>query len=437
MENNCLEQLCINYANEKLHQCFIESHFKLTQQDYISESIEWKPISFDDNLSLLKLLEQNNDCIFNLINEESILKREIKLKNSNSGVLLTKINTTLKERNTKKTTRNNNFFVIKHYAGSVSYCTQNLIYKNNDHMPDDLPSFLLKSSNKFLKSEILCNFFRKHNNDDDNDALKTNFNKKKSFTVLSKFKRNLDNLLKELQASEINYIRCIKPNHQMKPNYFDEVLVKKQLEACGIVSILNMSERGYSHKYFYSEFLTKYMSIFPLFKRKYLHLIDRVKLNKYLATYAKLKFQVLSESDNINSNAELKDLVNYFIETCILIMKFKTREQFTLGSRRVFLKNDLINVLDEINDCIQNHSVCLIKTIWRQYRNNKAATKIQHWWLRIAEIRRKLSSLTLIKSCYSLDESISINSSCLYGSPTNSFTRFKPDKVDICYKLYF
>ena len=427
LENNCLEQLCINYANEKLHQCFIESHFKLAQQDYISESIEWKPIKFDDNIWLLNLLEKNNDCIFNLINEESILKREVRLKNSNSGVLLTKINTTLNERNLKRTKRNNNF-VIKHYAGCVTYNAQHLIYKNNDHMPDDLPSFLMKSSNNFLKNEILENFFHKHNNDDEN---KTNFNKKKSFTVLSKFKRNLDNLLKELKSSEINYIRCIKPNHQMKSNYFDENLVRKQLEACGIVSILNISEHDFAHKYFYIEFLHKYMSIIYLFKRMYSNLIDSRKLDKYLALYLNCR-----KAEEMISLVDLKNLVKYFIEACIRIKNFHPCEQFKLGNRRVFLKTDLANALNEMKESLENYCIRLIQSKWRMYRHNKAASKIQLWWLQKTEYRkRKISELRKCISISSLDTTFT-NTISLYESPTNSLTRFKPEK-DIFFKFYF
>ena len=53
------EQLCINYANEKLHQQFIEHVFKLEQKEYKDEGIEWEDLATTDNEPCLKLLESN------------------------------------------------------------------------------------------------------------------------------------------------------------------------------------------------------------------------------------------------------------------------------------------------------------------------------------------------------------------------------------------
>ena len=45
-QENSFEQLCINYANEKLQFYFNKHIFKLEQQEYAKEKIDWQNIEF-------------------------------------------------------------------------------------------------------------------------------------------------------------------------------------------------------------------------------------------------------------------------------------------------------------------------------------------------------------------------------------------------------
>jgi myosin-5 len=55
-ETNLFEQLCINYANEKLQQHFNNYIFKLEQDEYVREGIDVKRIDFVDNVECLALV---------------------------------------------------------------------------------------------------------------------------------------------------------------------------------------------------------------------------------------------------------------------------------------------------------------------------------------------------------------------------------------------
>lgn len=81
-----MEQLCINYANEKLHEQFNEVMFKMEQAEYEKEGVPWTPIGFVDNSGFyflcqfiafdiclkecIKLLEATGRGVLAMINEE-------------------------------------------------------------------------------------------------------------------------------------------------------------------------------------------------------------------------------------------------------------------------------------------------------------------------------------------------------------------------------
>lgn len=68
-EINSFEQFCINYANEKLQQQFNQHIFKLEQEQYLSEGIDWTMIDFYDNQPCIELIESKLG-ILDLLDEE-------------------------------------------------------------------------------------------------------------------------------------------------------------------------------------------------------------------------------------------------------------------------------------------------------------------------------------------------------------------------------
>lgn len=73
-EQNSLEQLLINYANEKLQQQFCHYVFKLEQEEYSREAIEWQPVDFKDNGPILEVLE-GPGAVVALLEEEARIQR--------------------------------------------------------------------------------------------------------------------------------------------------------------------------------------------------------------------------------------------------------------------------------------------------------------------------------------------------------------------------
>ncbi|MFS8005885.1 putative myosin ATPase [Helianthus anomalus] len=63
------EQFCINLTNEKLQQHFNQHVFKMEQEEYTKEEIDWSYIQFEDNQDILDLIEKKPGGILALLDE--------------------------------------------------------------------------------------------------------------------------------------------------------------------------------------------------------------------------------------------------------------------------------------------------------------------------------------------------------------------------------
>ncbi|XP_006641060.2 unconventional myosin-XIX [Lepisosteus oculatus] len=242
---NNLEQLCINYANEKLQQHFVAHYLKAQQEEYAAEGLEWSFISYQDNQSGLDLIEGPPPSVFSLLNEECRLNRpsdakqfETRLEKALSGkacVSWDKLSDTP-------------HFTVSHYAGQVSYQIEGMVEKNKDLVPPELVLVLRRSQDALLHSLF------SENNQEQSDSK----GHSKVITVVSKFKGSLESLMRVLHSTTPHYTRCIKPNTDCRPLTFKKEEVITQLEACGIVETINISAAGFPVRIPYPSFVKRY-----------------------------------------------------------------------------------------------------------------------------------------------------------------------------------
>uniref|UniRef100_A0A0D9VLR8 Myosin motor domain-containing protein n=1 Tax=Leersia perrieri TaxID=77586 RepID=A0A0D9VLR8_9ORYZ len=111
-KNNSFEQFCINFANEKLQQHFNEHVFKMEQEEYKSEKIDWSYIEFIDNQDVLDLIEKKPIGIIALLDEACMFPK------STHETFATKMFRNFSSHHRlEKTKFSETDFTISHYAG--------------------------------------------------------------------------------------------------------------------------------------------------------------------------------------------------------------------------------------------------------------------------------------------------------------------------------
>ncbi|OEH75849.1 myosin f [Cyclospora cayetanensis] len=71
--HNSFEQLCINFANERLQQFFNSFVFLCEEQLYQKEQIHWCPLDFPNNADCVALLQDKYQGVFALLDEECVV----------------------------------------------------------------------------------------------------------------------------------------------------------------------------------------------------------------------------------------------------------------------------------------------------------------------------------------------------------------------------
>ncbi|OUM64595.1 hypothetical protein PIROE2DRAFT_60556 [Piromyces sp. E2] len=242
-ENNSFEQLCINYTNEKLQQFFNHFIFKLEQQEYDKEGIQWDKITFVDNQNTLELIEGKLG-IFGLLDDETRFP-----KGCDNGFLDKIMDKLGKHESYFRPPKKRDVFGIKHYAGEVIYNVKGFIDKNKDSVQDDIYELFSNSENEFVKE-----IFKKK------WEIKQSLGKKMP-TAGAQFKSQLTSLVKTLGETTPHYVRCIKPNHEKVAFGYNLDLVTAQLRYSGMLDTIRIRKAGYPMRITFDEFVKKFRCI--------------------------------------------------------------------------------------------------------------------------------------------------------------------------------
>ncbi|MCO5570788.1 hypothetical protein L7F22_024516 [Adiantum nelumboides] len=253
-EKNSFEQLCINYANERLQQYFNRHLFKLEQEEYMSEGIDWTQVEFEDNQECLELVEKRPLGLISLLDEECTFPK------GTDHTLAEKLKEHLASNSCFKGERSRGFRV-RHYAGEVTYDTLGFLEKNRDLLHSDL-LHLLSSSDAYLPQLFATNI--EQNLSKLISPARRSGTESQKQSVSTKFKGQLTRLMQRLENTEPHFIRCIKPNALQQPNSYQEDLVLQQLRCCGVLEVVRISRSGYPTRVTHQSFALRYGFLLPL-----------------------------------------------------------------------------------------------------------------------------------------------------------------------------
>uniref|UniRef100_T1GEE7 Myosin motor domain-containing protein n=1 Tax=Megaselia scalaris TaxID=36166 RepID=T1GEE7_MEGSC len=129
---NSFEQFCINYANERLQQQFNQHVFKLEQDVYVKEGIEWTKIDFYDNQPCIDLIEAKLGIL-------DLLDEECRVPNgSDEGWAQKLVMKCAKYKHFEKSRFGTASFLVKHFSDTVQYTATGFLDKNRDAVSKEL-----------------------------------------------------------------------------------------------------------------------------------------------------------------------------------------------------------------------------------------------------------------------------------------------------------
>ncbi|PSR98811.1 Myosin-11 like, partial [Actinidia chinensis var. chinensis] len=238
-KHNSFEQFCINFTNEKLQQHFNQHVFKMEQEEYTKEAIDWSYIEFVDNQDVLDLIEKKPGGIVALLDEACMFPKSTHETFSNKLYQTFKTHKRFVKPKLSRTD-----FTIAHYAGEVQYQSNQFLDKNKDYVVPEHQDLLGAS-----KCSFVAGLF---------PPIPEETTKSSKFSSIgSRFKLQLQQLMETLNATEPHYIRCVKPNNLLKPAVFENANIMQQLRCGGVLEAIRISCAGYPTRRPFFEFINR------------------------------------------------------------------------------------------------------------------------------------------------------------------------------------
>jgi len=337
-EHNSFEQLCINYVNEKLQQIFIQLTLKTEQEEYEREQIKWTPIKYFDNKVVCDLIEEKRPPgVFAALNDACATAHAD--PSAADQTFVQRLNAL--SANTNFQPRQGQF-IIKHYAGDVSYDVSGMTDKNKDLLAKDLLNLCAQSSNQFVHTLFP--------NEVDQD------NKRRPPTAGDKIKASANDLVSTLMKASPSYIRTIKPNENKSPTEYNVPNVMHQIKYLGLQENVRIRRAGFAYRSTFERFVERFFLLSPK------------------TCYA---------GDYIWTGDPLSGTKQILKDTSVPV------EEYQMGTTKAFIKTpETLFALETMRDKYWHNMATRIQRAWRNYLRYRieCATRIQRWWRKLTGV---------------------------------------------------
>ncbi|XP_064613384.1 unconventional myosin-XIX-like [Liolophura sinensis] len=415
-ENNSLEQLCINYANERLQQHYIHHFLKDIQLDYEREGLQWERTDFRDNLAIVHLLD-GNPSVFGVLNEEVYLNRDCDPVSLRDRIVSLTSECARPGRDRSKRKLQSEFqFSVQHYAGEVNYCVSNMVEKNRDNIPAEFSDMLQASSlplvsclfvngdsegsssgrkrksvlvkfkvlNSPCSSLLLSVLSSWHRSLDTNAELclcntllpQLEINVFSNSMKWLVFQTSLDELMSEVSGSHVQYIRCIRPNRSSTPKVIDRPYVAEQLAASGILETVEVCRRGHGVRLPYQCFLRRFSPLLTCAYSNGSSSTKRSEEDKENQHVLGGQGSLEVKSSTPSKRRRLKDEMSDEQQVCQAILRSALPTHAStghlFGTSKLFLKEYQWNELESVRLRLLSWCVRRVQRWWRCQRSRRA-----------------------------------------------------------------
>uniref|UniRef100_A0A8C7LCA5 Myosin motor domain-containing protein n=1 Tax=Oncorhynchus kisutch TaxID=8019 RepID=A0A8C7LCA5_ONCKI len=333
---NSMEQLCINFTNEKLQQFFNHTMFVLEQEEYKKEGIVWAFIDFGMDLAACIELIEKPLGIFSILEEECMFPKasDTSFKNKLYDQHLGKNKAFEKPKPAKGKAEAH--FSLVHYAGTVDYNITGWLDKNKDPLNDSVLQLYGKSSVKLMATLYVA------------------------APPEGKTSRTSKYLMKNY--THPHFVRCLIPNESKTPGLMENFLVIHQLRCNGVLEGIRICRKGFPSRIIYADFKQRYKV---------------------------LNASVIPEGqfmDNKKASEKLLGSIDV------------NHEDYKFGHTKVFFKAGLLGVLEEMRDEKLASLVGMVQALSRGFLMRREFTKMMERRDSVFTIQYNIRSFMNVKT---------------------------------------